>query len=185
MLFRIALTVLVVIAVGLVGWRISVADNSAPHSDTAAPAPTGSDYYMRDATIYQINPQGQLTYRAQLGKTLHYPDDSARLRDIRVHYQAGTGATWVLEAARGRIPAGSSDLHLSGGVTLQTTKPNAKNMVVHTDNVWVHTKTDVIETRAHVIARAPERTIDADGLRINLVTNQFKLLDNVQVRYAP
>lgn len=185
MLFRTALALLIVIAVGLVGWRIAALDGTTRHDDAAEPAPVGSDYYMRDATIYQINAQGQLTYRVHLGKTLHYPNDSARLRDIRVHYKTGKQGTWVLEAARGRIPAGSRDLHLTGGVTLYTAKPNSKNMVVHTDNVWVHTQRDLIETRAHVVARAPARTIDADGLRINLETNQLKLLNNVQVRYTP
>lgn len=185
MLFRALLATLTIVALGLIGWRLLAPGSSPNRADDVAAAPAGSDYYMRDATIYQMNKQGELAYRLRIDRMLHYPDDSARLRDIRVHYEAGTRTFWTLEAARGRVPPGSRDLHLTGGVTLRHPKPEGHTVVVQTDNVWIRTRRDIIETRAHVTARAPSRVIQADGLRIDLDNNQMKLLDNVHATYKP
>lgn len=185
MFLRTALALLILAAAALIGWRVlAPAGNPSPSGDVAA-APAGSDYYMRNATIYQMNKQGELAYRLKLGEMLHYPDDSARLRDIDVHYEAGTRTFWTLEAARGRVPPGSRDLHLTGGVTLRHPETEVTTVVVHTDNAWIRTRRNVIETRAHVTARTPARVVQAGGLHIDLDTDRMKLRDDVQVRYTP
>lgn len=185
MLLRTAFTVLILVALGLIGWRVFAPDGvPARHANLTA-APAASDYYMRDATIYQMNRQGQLAYRIRLKKTLHYPDDSARLRHIRVHYNTGARSYWTLEAPRGRVPPGSHDLHLTGGVTLRHPKSEQGTIVIKTDNAWFRSGRNIIETEAHVTARAPGRLTQGDGLRIDLDNNRMVLLDNVQSRYAP
>lgn len=185
MLLRTAIAALILVTVGLIGWRLAEPGGAPSAGNRGTATPADSDHYMLDATIYQMNKQGALAYRIKLGKTLHYPDGSARLRDIRVHYTAGTRTFWSLEAARGRVPPGSRDLHLSGGVTLRHPKPQGRTVVVQTNNAWVRPRRNAIETRAHVTARAPGRVMQADGLRIDLDNDRMKLLDNVQVRYTP
>lgn len=184
MLIRTAIIVLVAAAAGLIGWRVLAPQGNAP--DTAkvtATAPAGSDYYMRDATIYQMSKTGQLAYRMQLDQMLHYPNGSARLHDINARYEAGTSTWWSLQAADGRVPPDSHDIFLMGGVVLRHPKPDGKTVVIHTDHAWVRTKTNIIETKAHATATSPGRKVESDGLRITLNNDHMKLLDNVQVRY--
>lgn len=185
MSFRATIAVLLVIALGLVGWRLLGFEAAAPHTDEQTSTPAGSDYYMRGATIYQMNKQGRLAYRSTVAESLHYPDDSARLRTIHVHYKTGTHSFWTLQAARGRIPAGSRDLHLTGGVTLHHPKPEGQTVVVQTSNAWVRPQDNAIETQAHVTAHSPGKVVEADGLHIDLDNDEMDLHHNVQVHYLP
>jgi len=185
MSLRVAIAGLLIIALGLVGWRLLGLNSTHTQSAVVTNTPAGSDYYMRNAIIYQMNEQGRLAYRSTVAESLHYPDDSARLRTIHVHYITGTDSFWTLQAARGQVPAGSRDLHLSGGVTLHHPKPESKSVVIQTSNAWVRPQQDAIETQAHVTAHAPGKVVEADGLHIDLDNDEMDLRHNVQVHYAP
>lgn len=184
MLFRTAITLLVMVAIGLLGWRVLTLDGGVYAPELTITAPEGSDYYMRDATIYQMQQNGQLAYRMHINDILHYPDDSARLQDIDGRYEANTETWWSLQAPRGFVPAGSRDIRLEGGVVLRHPKPEGYTVVVRTDYAWVRTQQDIIETTAHATATTPTRMAEGDGLRISLDDDHLKLLDNVHVRYT-
>lgn len=184
MLFRIAVAALVVIAVGLLGWRVLTLEGGVYAPELAITAPAGSDYYMRDATIYQMQPNGQLEYRMHLAEILHYPDDSARLHDIDARYEGGTKTWWTLQAPRGFVPPGSRDIRLIGGVVLRHPRPEGHIVVIRTDYAWMRTQQNLIETEAHATATTPTRVVEGDGLRVWLDKDHMKLLDNVHVRYT-
>ncbi len=170
-------------SLGLLGWRVLGPDAGSVETRPLS-TPDNSDYYMRDATIHQMSETGALAYRMDLGETLHYPDTSARLRDIDVHYLAGTSTYWDLDAARGRVPAGSRDIYLYDGVTLRHPKPDGDIVVIETNNAWVRPQADRIETQAHVTATSPGQVVEGDGMTVNLETDQLRLLENVQVEYV-
>ncbi|ROO37793.1 LPS export ABC transporter periplasmic protein LptC [Salinisphaera orenii] len=179
------IAVLLVIAAGVIALRW--ADSPDPGTPTAPrlSTPENSDYYMTDAVVHQMDPQGDLAYRMRLGQTLHFPDDSARLRDIDVHYLAGTKTYWDVTAARGRIPAGERDIYLYDGVEAVHPRPNGPVVRIETDNAWVRPDADRIDTRAHVTATQPGQRVEGDGMEVDLDTDKLRLLSNVQVTYTP
>lgn len=147
--------------------------------------PDNSDYYMTDAVVHQMNSSGGLAYRMTLGQTLHFPDDSARLSDIDVHYISGTDTFWDVVAAKGRIPAGQRDIYLYDGVQGRQPRSGGSVIEVDTDNAWVRPDSDRIDTTAHVVAVEPGRRVEGDGMEVDLKTDKLRLLDNVQVTYTP
>lgn len=184
MLFRAAITALVIAAIGLVGWRLlSPAGDLDGGIELNVSAPEGSDYFMRGATIYQMNEAGQLDYRMKIAEILHYPDDSARLHDIHTHYVGGSKSWWSLQAPRGLVPPGSRDIHLIGGVVVKHPQPEGDTVVIRTDHAWFRSQANLIETNAHATATSPDRIVEGDGMRITLDNDHLKLLDNVHVRY--
>lgn len=184
MLVRTAIVTLVIAAAGLLGWRLLTLAGGPYVPQITVTAPAGSDYYMRDATVYQMTENGQLAYRMHIDRVLHYPDGSARLRDIDGRYEAGTETWWALQAARGRVPSGSRDIFLDGGVVLRHPQPEGNTVVIRTDHAWVRTRKNVIAPDAHATAVSPSRIAEGDGLRVTLDHDQLKLLDNVHVRYT-
>jgi len=146
--------------------------------------PDNSNYYMDDATVYQLNKQGDLAYRLKAKRSLHFPDDSSRFTDIAVHYLSGTDTYWDLTADKGRIPAGKRDLYIYDGVTGD--HPNDNGTVVHvtTDHAWVRPDADRIDSDAPVKAVQPGQTLEGNGLRINLKTNKLDILHDVHVIYT-
>lgn len=147
--------------------------------------PDNSDYYMTDAVVHQMNSDGGLAYRMNLGQTLHFPDDSARLTDIDVHYLSGTDNYWDVVATKGRIPPGKRDIYLYDGVQGRHPRPNGPLVTIDTDNAWVRPDSDRIDTEAHVTAVEPGRRVEGDGMEVDLKTDKLRLLDNVQVIYTP
>ncbi|MES1926089.1 LPS export ABC transporter periplasmic protein LptC [Salinisphaera sp. T31B1] len=147
--------------------------------------PDNSDYYMTDAVVRQMDDQGGLAYRMTLGETLHFPDDSARLTDIDVHYLAGTQTYWDVTAAKGRVPPGKRDIYLYGGVEGRHPRPDGPVVRINTDNAWVRPDADRIDTKAHVTAVQPGRRVEGDGMEVDLKTDKLRLLENVQVTYTP
>ncbi|HLQ84853.1 MAG TPA: LPS export ABC transporter periplasmic protein LptC [Salinisphaeraceae bacterium] len=182
---RITLVSLLIVALIVIGLRLLHPSDIAQLADKAF-APAGSDYFMRDATIYQMDAAGQLEYRMQLAEAVHHPNESANLTDIRVHYNTGPDSYWILQAAHGRIPPGDSrDLHLTGGVTLHQPDPQGPIANVKTDNAWLRTQTNLIETQAHVVAWGPGNRTEGDGMLLQLDDDRLKLYDNVESSYTP
>lgn len=176
---------LFVIAALLLGLRAfdlpSINTGEQPRLST----PGNSDYYMTDAVVRQMDKTGKLAYRMTLGETLHFPDDSAKLTDIDVHYLSGSQTYWDVTAERGRVPPGERDIHLYDGVTGRHPKPDGSVVHVTTDNAWVRPDSNRIDSKAHVKAREPGQTVEGDGMTIDLDTDKLRLLDNVHVTYTP
>src|SRR5699024_4934490 len=184
MLFRAAITALVIAAVGLVGWRLwAPGAGLGPGIEINVSAPEGSDYFMRGASIYQMNERGKLDYHLNAASILHYPDDSARLYDIHGRYVGASDSWWSLQAPQGLVPPGSRDIRLIGGVVVKHPQPEGDTVVINTRYAWFRSQANLIETKAHATATTPGRIMEGDGMRITFNDDQLKLLDNVHVRY--
>lgn len=175
---------LAVLATVLIGLRLYQAHQASGAAGNTLSTPDNSDYYMTDATVYQMGKNGQLVYRMTAAQTLHFADDSARLEDIDVHYLAKTTTYWDVTAKRGRVPAGQHDIYLYGGVKARHPNPDGSMVHLTTDNAWVRPDANRIDSKAHVKAIEPGRTVEGDGLRVNLDTDKLNLLNNVHVTYT-
>lgn len=183
-MLRIVAALLVISAV-LLGVRALDKRDVGTPAEPRLSTPDNSDYYMTDAVVHQMNKQGGLAYRMTVAQTLHFPDDSARLTDIDVHYLAGTKTYWDVTAKHGRVPPGKRDIYLHDGVEGRHPKPDGNVVHVTTDNAWVRPDTDRIDTEAHVVAIEPGQRVEGDGMEVNLKTDKLRLLNNVQVTYTP
>lgn len=182
-MIRRALGVVLLAALVLIG--IGVFEPDAEQSPTQVKTPGGSDYYMLDATVTQFNPQGRFRYRLTSDKSLHFPDESARLTDIHVDYRGGRRGDWTLTAARGRKPADSRDILLTGDVELVRAADSARPMTIETPRVWVRTEAGRADTEAAVRARSPGRRVRGNGMTVEFEQQTLTLHDDVRVTYTP
>ncbi|RJS92245.1 LPS export ABC transporter periplasmic protein LptC [Salinisphaera sp. Q1T1-3] len=183
----IALVIVLGLLIGAGRWLAAHREASQRTADqTPVTTPENSDYYLKDATIYQLTPEGRLAYRAHSVEALHFPDDSARLSDIDVRYVKGTPTYWHLHANKGHVPADQPhSLYLYDGVTGRHPRDNGAMVRLETTHAWVYPDRNLIESDAHVKAFEPGQTVTGDGMRVNLETNKLNLLNNVHVTYAP
>ena len=181
--YGLALLVMLAVVVGLGRWlgQHRAARDNAQASVTT---PDNSDYYLEDATLYQLDDTGQLAYRAHTVEALHFPNEAARLSDITVRYFHGQERPWHVTAKYGRVPAGARDLYLYDGIDAKHPQTDGDTLHVVTDHAWIRPDTDQIDTDAHVIARRPGEQIEGDGMRADLAADTVTLLNNVQARYA-
>lgn len=160
-------------------------DPSRPEAPDAPAAPAGSDYYLIDAEIRQMNAAGQLQYRIRATESLHFPDDSVRLTELDVLHVGGDRGPWRLTAPKGAVPPHSRDIRLDGGVTLTSEQHTGTGIRLITDHAWVRPDADLIETDAPVQATAPGRRARATGMTVHLDSDRMRLHHDVRVTYAP
>lgn len=181
---RTALATLTLACVLVIGLSVWVNRGGPSVARNQAVAPANSDYYMKDATVYQLTPKGQLSYRMKIKQSLHFPDDSVRFTDIHVHYLEGTATYWNLHADKGHIPPGKQNLlYLQGHVTLLHPREDGDLMKAKTTHAWVRPDENQIDTDAPVRAVGPGRTVTGKGMRIDLTTNKLYLQNDVHVSY--
>ena len=176
------LVVVAVLALGLRGFSVNGDSGVDQHNLTT---PDNSDYYITDARVYQMGVDGRPVYRMTVRQTLHFPNGSARLSDIAVHYFKGTSTVWDITAARGRVPPGQRELYLYDGVEARHPRPGVGVLRASMDNAWIYPKKKQIQSQATVTAVEPGRTVQGRGLDVNLKTNTMKLLHDVHVTYSP
>lgn len=177
------LLVLIVVLIGAGRWL--AVHRQAERAAGAMTTPQNSDYYLRQATLYQLAKDGSLAYRAHTRQALHFPDDSAHLDDVDVHYVNGTATAWDVHANQGRIPAGSHEIYLYDGVTGQHPFENGRVAHFSTDHAWVRPDDNRIDSDARVKATQPGQTLTGDGMQVNLKTHTLNLLHNVHATYDP
>ncbi|MAA75856.1 MAG: LPS export ABC transporter periplasmic protein LptC [Salinisphaeraceae bacterium] len=154
--------------------------------------PENSDYYLRRATVRQMNPQGLLAYRMDVTESLHFPDDTSELTDIDVHYMGGSDADdaaasgeWILHADHGHVPPGQEEILLRDNVSATMRRDDGDNVKIETDEAWIRPNRNRIETESRVTARSGARTAQGTGMTVFLEDDRLKLHNDVSVRYEP
>lgn len=159
-------------------------DPSRPEpTATQSTAAGGSDYYLLDADILQMNADGTLRYRIETAESLHYPDDSVQLTELDVLHVGGEHGPWRLTAPRGEVPAGSHDIRLEGGVILRQERNDGNGIRLTMPHAWIRPREDRVDTEAAVDADAPGREIHATGMMVQLDTDYLRLNHDVRVIY--
>lgn len=182
--YAIALVVALVVIIGVGRWLGAQRSATDPARDVVT-TPDNSDYYLEDATLYQLDKNGALAYRAHTVQALHFPDEAARLQDITVHYVRELATPWDIDAKRARMPPGAHDIYLYDGIVATHEQDNGEVVHVTTDHAWIRPDQDQIDSDAHVVARQPGEQIEGDGMRADLASDTIYLFSNVQARYAP
>lgn len=179
-MIRAGLAAVLLAMVALMALRLY--DPSRPAAPEAPATPGGSDYYLLNAEIRQMDAAGALQYRIETAESLHYPDDSVRLAELDVLYVGGERGPWRLTAPQGRVPPGSRDIRLEGGVTLLQERNGLRLTMPY---AWIRPEEDRVDTEATVDATAPGRWLQGTGMTAWLNGGRLRLDHDVRVIYAP
>ena len=142
------------------------------------------DYFIRGAKLSTLGLNGKLLYQVQAREILHFPDRSATLSDMTLHYQGGDAGIWQLKADSGFMPAGSKNIELEGDVVIRGQRPNEGVTQMRMSEVELDPTTGMIQTKSAVTITEPGSQISAVGMEADILNDVISLLKDVQVRYA-
>lgn len=156
-------------------------------------APSQSDYYIRNARTSFMGTDGRLNYQIRASEITHYPDNSARMKQLQVHYTGTQHQVWQLTAKQGYAPvrqAGEEpQIILSSGVQIlgerTTTDGSAGSLIsMVTDKATIYPKSSRLETSAKVQFREHGLSADAEGLVADIKNGLVTLTGKVKVLYG-
>lgn len=172
---------LLVVAVAI---SFSIQLEKTMDEEERSPPPNQSDYFIRGARMSALGPHGELLYQVQAEEILHYPDRSATLTDMTLHYQGGPAGVWQLKAGHGRIPPGGGKVTLEGEVIIRGTRPNRGPTLMKMSEVELIPEQGLMVTEAPVIIAEPGSKVSAVGMQADILKDVISLSRDVQVRYA-
>ncbi len=144
--------------------------------------PPAADYYLRDAVVSTMGPNGQLLHRVRATDVLHYPDRSIRLVNVAVDYLEGP---WELVAHNGYMPDDESRLDLQGDVDMQGVLRSGEQVRVRTEAISILFRERRIETAAPLTLSSGRISAGAVGMETDLDGRELQLISAVRVTYAP
>lgn len=154
--------------------QLAIADQNSPES------------YMIDATITRMNrdtglPEDQL-FAPYL---VHYNlGDTTRLTKPSLTILQTTGEPWHLTADQGQAFNGIETVKLWDNVLLaQAQSPENPPMTISTTTVTIHPKQQYAETDQAILAKQPDKTLQAIGMRTYFKTGVVELLTKVHGEY--
>lgn len=179
----------VVLAVLLVGLLSIFLGRRGVEREAAAPArePLQPGYYMTQARIWEMGPDGRPVYRVEAESIVQNPADlSIVLQDLALNYRADNAQEWSLTAQNGYAPPGSRTIDFSGDVRIVgRPRPAGGPAVIRTERLSVDTQTDVASTRSRVDIEWDRGWLSAVGLRADLNHELLQLESSVHGRFVP
>lgn len=180
----IVLSLLLVAGVSLLVGRRDAGD--APEEGRREPPQPG--YYMVDAVITEMNPDGSQRYRVAAEHIAQDPATQAiDLENMKLVYRVDPEREWTLTARNGHVPPASKVLDLAGDVEIKGL-PNAGAgtvpAVVRTERLQLDTETNVATTSARVDIIWGNRRISTMGLKADLKAEKLQLESSVHGRFV-
>jgi lipopolysaccharide export system protein LptC len=177
---------LLVLAAAVTTWLLRQFNPAAE----APPEPTSHapDYYLEDATLTQLNPQGELESRVVSKLITHYPDDGRiELAEPRTTwYGEARDKTppWRVTARHGTIPATDDLVQLNGDVVVTHPTPSGGTLKILSPTLTLYTKKREARTSDPVrIVRGPSH-VHAVGMRIDMRRDHMRLESAVRGMYV-
>jgi LPS export ABC transporter protein LptC len=150
------------------------------------PAPAERGYYLNDATLTELGPDGKPRVVVK-AKTIEQQraDSSVQLSTLQLDYTTQNQGLWHVTADRGEMPDRNS-LLLAGNVRV-TGHPGAQQdeAVILTDELSYDTRTKVVQTAAPVVVQFGKHELKGRGLRVGLNEGTLRLESNVHGRFTP
>ncbi len=158
-------------------------EETSEKSERSAP-PERADYFIRGARLSTLGLNGKLLYQIQAEEILHYPDRSAAMTDMTLHYQGGSAGIWQLHAGSGRIPPDGGKLELQGDVVIRGQRPNEGITQMKMSEVQLFPEKGILLTESAVSIIEPGSLITAVGMEADILRDIISLSKDVQVQYA-
>jgi LPS export ABC transporter protein LptC len=144
-------------------------------------------YYLNDATLTELGPDGRprVVVRARSIEQ-QLVDQSVRLAQIELDYTTQQQGEWHVTADRGRMPSDRGSLQLEGNVLVVGTAERGEGKaVIRTDELAYDTRSNVVQTAALVTLDFGPHQLRGRGMRVGLNQGTLRLESNVNGQFKP
>lgn len=155
-----------------------------------APEPSGEQveqprYTLRGAHWRRFDVSGSVVFSGIAETIRYFDDDTARMTGFQLVALDSKGGPWTATAPEGYAPAGVERLQLLGGVEGRGRWPDGEALDFRTEELWLDTAAQEMETQAAVSIRSARREVDARGFKVGGEPLKIELLHDVRMRYVP
>ncbi len=170
----------------LAGFTLWLQWYNRPTPQVITPASTGPDYYLRNFTLTATGADGLPRYiiNSEYMEYMAGQEMVTFLHPSLFFNNEENHATWWIEGDKARITEQGRWIMMQGDVVLkQYDKIRDETMELKTADLLVLPEQKRAESSAPVSLTAPNTTIRAVGLRVDLAQNRLELLHRVKGRY--
>jgi LPS export ABC transporter protein LptC len=184
-LIRRVVTMVAVVAGGAL--LLNMLAGSPDDAMESAAAADERGYYLNDATLTELGPDGRprVVVRARSIEQ-QLVDQSVRLAQIELDYTTQQQGEWHVTADRGRMPSDRGSLQLAGNVLVVGTAERGEGKaVIRTDELAYDTRSNVVQTAALVTLDFGPHQLRGRGMRVGLNEGTLRLESNVNGQFKP
>ena len=151
-----------------------------------APPTHVPDYTFTDATVTELNAQGEPHAVLRSPRMLHHPDDnSIEVFAPRIRYFISGSPPWDVAADHALLPSGNQRVELVGHVQMQHPADNGGPvLVVQTDKMDVNLNTNIATSADAVEITQAGNRMTGVGLEAWLDDNRLLLQSQVRGSYV-
>jgi LPS export ABC transporter protein LptC len=178
-------TMVAVVAGGAMLLQLLAGSPDDPAEAAAAAAERG--YYLNDATLTELGPDGRprVVVRARSIEQ-QLADQSVHLAGLELDYTTQQQGEWHVTADRGRMPSDRGSLQLQGNVRVAGAPARSEGKaIILTDELAYDTRTNVVQTAAPVTVEFGPHQLRGRGLRVGLNQGTLRLESNVNGQFTP
>ena len=153
---------------------------------TPIPGSQPLGYYLRNATWFDTNADGQVRYRVVAAQIKQSSRDQAlQFERLRVDYAPETGVRWSMTAERGSTPGDRSYLELERGVRLTNVPDDGDPVTIETEMMRLNPDTFVASSDHRVAMRWGNAGLESTGFKADLKQDLLEFESDVSVRFPP
>jgi lipopolysaccharide export system protein LptC len=186
MIFR-ALTILAVIALAMISWRLS-SPGYKPAAPTGAEKSELPGYYLKNAVLTDFDAAGAPGIRVEAERIDQVDHgNEVSLSNVKVDYQAPGGQTWEMVGDTAHVQPGGKIIDVAGNVRLEGA-PSASNptpAIMHADTMSYDVPNGIASTKGDVRIDFGKHMQTAHGLTANLKDQTIRLESKVNGHFHP
>lgn len=182
--FRFLVLVLFIISIaGFTSWLLSSLDDQ--QLDRKATPEHEADYFLEGFIATALDRTGQPSYRLEAKQLKHYPmSNVVTLEKPYIEFYTAHPQPWQTWAKHGVMYEKTRQIELKGKVRIHRAgNKDEPPITLHTETLYIDTKTKLAETEAEVNIIRGNDTINATGMRIDMLQDRLELLSGVEGKY--
>lgn len=150
-------------------------------------------FYMKDVTSREFEPNGKLRYQMSTPAITHYQlnlhtpslEDYTSIEHPQLTFYRDEQAPWNIQASEGRSERNGEQIQLLNRVVISQQSDTQGLIEIITESLMVKPEQQFVETDKAVKITAKQTQIDAVGLQADLSTSQLQLNSQVDAVYEP
>lgn len=144
-------------------------------------------YVALDARVVQTDDTGQVLYTLDAAQVAQDPGSGELAANtLTLHYGLNGLQPWTLGARSGRLPSGSTRVHLEGDVQARGKPAHTEQFVqINTQQVDFDMAAQELTTHQPVTVNWGGQQLAGRGLSANLKQGQLRLESSVHGRFSP
>ena len=172
-------------AIAVVTWFVLARREETQKPTTPSIESADLGYYLRDARLVGLDPDGHELYAVHAQRIEQRPsDDSISLQRVTVDYATGSDTPWTVVADMGHIPASGDVIELQGNVQLSRTgPPGAERLEIDTPQLELAIRDRIARTGEAINLTQGADKLNATGMEADLRKETLRLDSRVHARF--